>query len=335
MTGSPGHVLVTGAGGFVGGHVVRRFAAEGWRVTGLVHRRQPKAPVPGATYVAGDISDAASLRELVTALAPDVIVHAAALASDVGPDRLFRRLNYESVVTLAPLATRKFVFISTADVYGIRDFAGEDVSTLSFDDNLRNPYPRYKIKSELWLKANLPPERFACIRPAAIWGPGDETLERRVADFLRSSPFIVHFGKWRGRNRWPLADVRRVAEAAWLAATTSRWDGDGVTVIDSRRVTAEEFYRETAARLFPNRRFRTICLPMWLGVLVGRLSSGLANLLGRTHVLFDPSYYALRTVSSNLDFADASFPDTTNVATEDCQTGRGCAILAATSTSKE
>ena len=309
MTDQTGHVLVTGAGGFIGGHVTRRFAAEKWRVTGLVHRRQPKVPVPGATYVTGDISDAVAIRKLAGRLAPDVIVHAAALASDVGPDRLFRRLNYESVVALAPLARRKFIFISTADVYGIRDFAGEDVSTLVFDDNLHNPYPRYKIKSELWLKDNLPAERFACVRPAAVWGPGDETLERRVADFLRRSPFIVHFGKWRGQNRWPLADVRRVAEAAWLAATTSRWDGDGVTVIDSRRITADEFYRETAARLFPGRRFRTLCLPMWLGILLGRISSGLANALGRTHVLFDPSHYALRTVSSNLDFADASFPD--------------------------
>ena len=335
MSGPRGHVLVTGAGGFVGGHVARRFAAEGWRVTGLVHRRQPKAPVQGTTYVTGDISDATGIRALVEKLAPDVIVHAAALASDVGPDSLFRKLNYESVVTLAPLAKRKFVLISTADVYGIRDFAGEDVSTLSFDDNLRNPYPRYKIKAELWLKDNLPPERFACIRPAAIWGPGDETLERRVADFLRRSPFIVHFGKWRGKNRWPLADVRRVAEAAWLAATTSRWDGDGVTVIDSRRVTADEFYRETAARLFPARRFRTVCLPMWLGVVIGRLSSGLANMLGRTHVLFDPSYYALRTVSSNLDFTDASFPDASTAAVEDCQTAGGCAILTETSASKD
>ena len=195
MTATAGHVLVTGAGGFIGGHVARRFAAGGWHVTGLVHRRKPADPVPGADYVTGDISDAASLRELVGQLAPDVIVHAAALASDVGPDKLFRRLNYESVVTIAPLAGRKFVFISSADVYGIRDFSGEDVSTLRFDDNLRNPYPRYKIKSELWLKANLPPERFACIRPAAVWGPGDETLERRVADFLRNSPFIFHFGK--------------------------------------------------------------------------------------------------------------------------------------------
>ena len=301
------NVLVTGAGGFIGGHIARRFAAAGWRVTGLVHRRRPKEPVQGAEYVEGDISDVAALGRLVESIAPDVIVHAAALASDVGPDSIFRKLNYESVVTLAPLAKRKFVFISSADVYGIRDFDGDDVTGLKFDDNLHNPYPRYKIKSELWLKANLPPERFACVRPAAVWGPGDETLERRVADFLRASPFIVHFGRWRGRNRWPLADVRRVAEAAYLAATTSRWDGDGVTVVDSRKVTAEECYRETAARLFPGRRYRTVCLPMWLGVCIGRLSSFIASVMRRTHVPFDPSYYALKTVSSNLDFFDPTF----------------------------
>ena len=45
MSGPRGHVLVTGAGGFVGGHVARRFAAEGWRVTQikaaqeLIHRQ--------------------------------------------------------------------------------------------------------------------------------------------------------------------------------------------------------------------------------------------------------------------------------------------------------
>ena len=103
--------------------------------------------------------------------------------------------------------------------------------------------------------------------------------------------------------------MRRVAEAAWLAATTDRWDGDGVTVIDSRRITAEDFYRETATRLFPGRKFRTLCLPMWLGVCIGRLSSFITAMLRLSHVPFDPSYYALKTVSSNLDFVDKSFMD--------------------------
>ena len=62
-------------------------------------------------------------------------------------------------------------------------------------------------------------------------------------------------------------------------------------------------------RLFPGRKYRTLCLPMWLGVCIGRLSSFIAAALRLSHVPFDPSYYALKTVSSNLDFVDKSFLD--------------------------
>ena len=66
MNAATGRVLVTGAGGFIGGHIARRFAAEGWKVAGLVHRRQPKDPAPGAEYVAGDISDQTACADLRT-----------------------------------------------------------------------------------------------------------------------------------------------------------------------------------------------------------------------------------------------------------------------------
>ncbi|MBP5321950.1 MAG: hypothetical protein J6334_13315, partial [Kiritimatiellae bacterium] len=123
--------------------------------------------------------------------------------------------------------------------------------------------------------------------------------------FLRSSPFIVHFGPWRGKNRWPLTDVRLVAEAAFTAAVSSCWDGQGVTVVDPLRTTIDGWYRALAARHFPGRRYRTLCLPRWAGYAMGVCSSGLSRLLRRTRPLFDPSFYAAHHVASNLDFSDA------------------------------
>ena len=309
MGSSSGQVFVTGAGGFIGGHIVRRFAKSGWGVTAIVHRNHPAwlDELNGVSVEKCDVSDEKSVAECLARLPspPDVVVHAAGLASDIGPDKLFRRLNYESVKIMARVPAKKIVFISSSDVYGIRDFNGERESELPFDDNVGNPYPKYKILSERYLAGTLPPERYVCIRPAAVWGEGDKTLEPRIVEFLRTSPFIVHFGKWRGKNRWPLADVRLVAESAYIAATDTCWDGGGVTIIDHKRTTIDEYYRDIAHRYFPAKRYRTITLPTWVGKCLGAFSSLTSRILGRTSPIFDPSCYALHHVSSNLDFDDS------------------------------
>ena len=51
---------------------------------------------------------------------------------------------------------KRFVYLSTADVYGLHDFNGESEEELAFDETVKNPYPKYKILSEKWLAANLP-----------------------------------------------------------------------------------------------------------------------------------------------------------------------------------
>jgi nucleoside-diphosphate-sugar epimerase len=266
------------------------------------------------TLVTGDVTDPAGLQ---AALAPvlgqreaafDAIVHCAGRASDVGWRREFRRTNFESVRGLVGLAKAwgvgRLVFVSTTDVYGLRDYHGESEDELPLGARPANPYPEFKIAAEACIRAELPPERFAIVRPAQVWGVGDRTLTSRIVGFLCASPWIVHFGRWRGRNRWPLAHAKNVALIAFLAATMAEAGGQAVNVVDDEVTTMDEFYRFLARIYLPHKRFRTVTLPFWVGQGVGAVISGLSNLFNLAQPFADPSFYALYAVSHNLDFGN-------------------------------
>jgi nucleoside-diphosphate-sugar epimerase len=113
-------VLVTGATGFIGRHLLPRLAAE-HEVYGLV-RRLPASPTPGVRYILQELTaplDRASLPQQV-----DAIIHQAALidadsASDDAAPFLanvvatWRLLNYGQEV-----GVRSFIHASTGGVYG-------------------------------------------------------------------------------------------------------------------------------------------------------------------------------------------------------------------------
>lgn len=311
--------FITGASGFIGGAVVRIFADEGWHVLALVHRRpapdlERLAAEGRVTIVRGDAADESTFKDALKAalarpgVSLEAVVHAAGRASDVGWRREFRRSHVESAAAMVrlvrELAVPRLVLVSTTDVYGLRDFHGEEEDDLPIGAFPANPYPENKIAAEAVVRRELPPERVAFIRPAFVWGEGDRTLVPRVVAFLRHSPWIVHFGPWRGRNRWPLAHVRNVAMTCFLAATSDRAAGRAVNVLEDEVTSVDEFYRILARLYLPGRRFRTACLPLWIGRIFGAVSSGLSNLLNRDHPFMDPSYYAVYAVSRNLDFGN-------------------------------
>ena len=311
--------LVTGASGFIGSHASERFAGEGWRVFALLHRSESpriKNLIETRTVevVRGDLSDRASVQSILahcreqTGSPLDAIAHCAGRASDVGWDSEFRRANFDPVRYLGEATVegfaRRFVFVSTTDVYGLLDHHQADEDLTAHRAAPRNPYPLYKIRAEEWLRQNLSPSLWSIVRPAAVWGPDDPTLAPRIIDFLRHSPFIVHFGPWRGKNRWPLAHVDNVAQAIYLAATLDKAAGEAVNVIDSERTTVDEFYRLLSAIHFPGKTFRTLTIPLWTGWALGAAVSAISNALNLRHPLIDPSLYALYSVSRNLDFSN-------------------------------
>jgi GDP-4-dehydro-6-deoxy-D-mannose reductase len=118
-------VLVTGAGGFVGAHVLRTLVACGARV----HATVIAEPAPSATLASwhrADLTDPQALRTAVSATAPDFVVHLAGQASAglsfEQPLETFR-VNavgtwnlLEAVKAAAPAA--RVLVVGSADVYG-------------------------------------------------------------------------------------------------------------------------------------------------------------------------------------------------------------------------
>ena len=126
-------VLVTGAAGFVGLNLVRRFAAAGDHVDALARRRPDPVSEgftgsgPGAVeWHLGDVTDRAGCDALVEALRPDAIVHAAAVTftgpqEAADPARVFD-VNAGGTVNVLEAARRHgvgtFVYVSSSGLYG-------------------------------------------------------------------------------------------------------------------------------------------------------------------------------------------------------------------------
>src|SRR4051794_32870109 len=75
-------VLITGAGGFIGGHMARHVVRQGARTVGLGHGLTSDG-IPLAEWLNGEISEA-NLRQLAERSGPpDVVIHLAG-GSSVG-----------------------------------------------------------------------------------------------------------------------------------------------------------------------------------------------------------------------------------------------------------
>ncbi len=115
------HALVTGATGFLGGHMARRLAELGWRVTGLGRneaegRRLAEA---GIVFVSGDLRDKDLIR--MACEGQQYVFHCGALSSPWGPYRDFYESNVEGtryvVEGCVQHGVERLIHISTPSLY--------------------------------------------------------------------------------------------------------------------------------------------------------------------------------------------------------------------------
>lgn len=122
-----GTVLITGGSGLVGSPTVAQFAAAGWNVVATAHRT-PVGGARGVTVREVDLTDRENVERAVSEVAPDVIVHLAAVI----PPQIYRdpargrSVNVGATEALVRAAEGqahrpRFVYASSGSVYGPRN----------------------------------------------------------------------------------------------------------------------------------------------------------------------------------------------------------------------
>jgi nucleoside-diphosphate-sugar epimerase len=215
MTESP--VLVTGAGGFVGGRIVARLLAEGRRVRALARRDLPALAGSAAEVVRGDLTNPESLRRACAGV--DTVFHVAARVGVWGAPADFNAVNVAGMANLLAAArasgvSRLIYTSSPSAVYSGGPLRDADESA-PLCHTAPCAYPTSKAEAErLLAAASSPALATVALRPHLIWGPGDPHLIPRVVGLARSGRLRI-VGP--GDNKVDLTHIDNVVEAHLLA----------------------------------------------------------------------------------------------------------------------
>ncbi len=143
--------LITGATGFVGGHLVEACAGRGWNVRALVRPSSDTGLLErhNATLIRGDLTDRAAVREALQGV--EVVFHCAAKVGDWGPVEEYRAVNVEALRGLLDACReqplRRFVHFSSLGVYAARHHHGTDESEPLPAQHM-DGYTQTKVESE-------------------------------------------------------------------------------------------------------------------------------------------------------------------------------------------
>jgi 2-alkyl-3-oxoalkanoate reductase len=262
-------ILVTGASGFLGSHVVEELLAQGQSVRALVRRPEQaeRWKQRGVEVVSGDVRSA---DEVARAVAGCTVVHHCAAA--VGP-HFSRREIYDTNLTgvnnvldsLRRAGAGRLVLVSSVNVLGTRnlDPATEETPCHRSHD----PAADVKIEAEqlAWDFAKQGVD-VTVIRPGFIYGPGDPHNIPKLCRAIQRGKFAFMGSR---DNIVPIVHVADVARAMLLAGEKPVARGRAYLITDGSRTTIAELIEHLARLLVcpvPTKRLPFV-VP-WLGCLV-------------------------------------------------------------------
>lgn len=246
--------LITGATGFLGGHVAEACLRRGDSVRALVRATSDLTflrSLPGVELIVGDLESPDTLAAATRGV--DIVIHSAARVTDSGSRKDFWRANVEATQALLAASrdagAKRFVYVSSPSV------VMDDTDQINIDESV--PYPRRflnlysetkAVAEQSVMAANTPSFITCSLRPRGIWGPRDRTgflpkfvkkmLASKLPDMSGGAPILAS-----------LCYCENAAEACLDAATSdaaSAVGGKAYFVTDGEAIDVWAFAREIA-----------------------------------------------------------------------------------------
>jgi UDP-glucuronate 4-epimerase len=202
-------VIVTGAAGFIGGHVSDHLTKSGHEVFGIDNYSEYYSPEMKRAHVrdtdiadfkVGDITDRQFVFEEFNRIAPDHVIHLAAQGGvrasrvDPWPYLTSNQLGFLHVLEASEATSvKKFIYASSSSVYG-----SEAQAPFSEDSTLHAPRSLYAISklANENIATNLAFQgtqriglRFFTVY--GPWGRPDMAMFRLIASALLDQPFLL------------------------------------------------------------------------------------------------------------------------------------------------
>lgn len=252
-------VLVTGATGFVGGHLVDRLLARGDTVTALVRSPARKAALAerGVRVVTGDLADTAALAD--AAREAQVVYHAAAMLG-APMEAALMAANRDGTINVVQAcanlpAPPRVVLISSMAAGGPARRGVPKVANA--DDQPVTMYGRSKLAAEQALAASALP--WCVLRPPVVYGPRDR---EGFLPLFKSVRFGIApmFGD--GSMEVSLIHVSDLVDAIVLAGTASSVETRTFYVNHPQIVTGADIVRAIARTM--QRAVVPVPIPRWV-----------------------------------------------------------------------
>jgi dihydroflavonol-4-reductase len=291
MTKREGQILVTGAAGFIGSHLVDLLLEKGIKpekLTLLIPDGESLTNLPQQNFsiVRGDIRDVDAVRKAMENVT--MVYHLAARIDFEG--KTYKEYEDVNVIGTQNLLDEcrgkiitKFILYSSIGVFGLPAGIGPiEGWDETHPKTYTNFYGRSKWEAELRVvqahkEFGLP---YAIIRPASVYGPREKGPTLGLYRAIKQKQFAM-IGD--GKNMMHYVYVTDLVEATYLAAMQDRPTGDYI-VAGPEPTPFNEVVRCIAESV--HSPIPTLRLPKFFALFIGTVLEILGNILGFTPPLF-------------------------------------------------